>query len=251
MKKVLTILQAILLPLLLIAGLVFLVLWTAGPLREIPHLHLNSGRLRLSSAILLGGALLSLAFALLAAVYLLFNLRAPLYRLLLPLLAFAALCAVCRFCFLGGTKPMCYSYTESVEDFHAESDPENFRVRNQLLISPEKAKGVTAYQHYSDGESEAELVTVTFRVSEYGREAARFRAMDLTAFQVEDWLCYDLEENGVRYQVRLNKLTHQAVYCRFVNGENLPALAPQPLEEPEPEPETPPKSETTDATGSL
>lgn len=251
MKKVLTILQAILLPLLLIAGLVFLVFWTAGPLREIPHLHLNPGRLRLSSAILLGGALLSLAFALLAAVYTLFNLRAPLYRLLLPLLAFAALCAVCRFCFLGGTKPMCYSYTESVEDFRAESDPENFRVRDQLLISQEKAKGVTAYQHYSDGESEAELVTVTFRMSEYGRETARFRAMDLTAFQVEDWLCYDLEENGVRYQVRLNKLTHQAVYCRFVNGENLPALAPQPLEEPEPEPETPPKSETTDATGSL
>jgi hypothetical protein len=146
---------------------------------------------------------------------------------------------------------MCYSYTESVEDFRAESDPENFRVRDQLLISPEKANGLTAYQHYSDGESEAELLTVTFRASEFRRETGRFRIMDLTAFQVEDWLCYDLEENGVRYQVRLNKLTHQAVYCRFVNCEKLPALAPQPLEEPEPEPETPPKSETTDATGSL
>ena len=249
MKKALTILQSILLPLLLLAGLAALALWAAKPLQAIPHLHLNPGRLNLRSALLFGGALLSLAFALLAAVYTLFNLREPIYKLLLPVLAFAALGVLCRFCFLNAVQPLTYTYTESVEDFYAESKAESFRTRHHPILPADKLDNVTGYRYYSDGRTEAELVTVTLRVGEFARESSRIRAMsDLTGFQAEDWQCYDLVEDNVRYQVRLNKLIHQVVYCRYVNQEDLPAVAPQPVEEPEPETEAPRQTQTTEST---
>lgn len=239
--KALKVIQMILLPLLLIAGLIVLVSLCAKPLRAVPDLHLNLRRIGLKNVLLAGGCLLSLAFALLCGVYTLFNLKKTLYLLLLPLLGFVLLGAGAWFCFTRTVQPLTYSYTTDPSAFRAESFS-----GTQFQILPEDAQeSLSGYSHYDDGSSESEQVTVTYRSLRFGKERTRYYNSGLPSFTVGDWVCYEWEEGDILYQVRLNRLTRQVVYSRFVGSDRLPAVAPQPLEDTEAPETAPARTEET------
>lgn len=240
--KALKVIKLILLPLLLIAGLVILVALCARPLRAVPDLHLNLRRIGLKNVLLAGGCLLSLAFALLCGIYTLFNLREPLHLLLLPLLGFVLLGAGAWFCFTRTVQPLTYSYTTDPSAFRAESFS-----GTQFQILPEDAQeSLSGYSRYDDGTSESEQVTVTYRSLRFGKERTRYYNSGLPSFTAGDWVCYEWEEGDTLYQVRLNRLTRQVVYSRFVGSDRLPAVAPQPMEETEAKETAPARTEETE-----
>ena len=239
--KALKIIQMILLPLLLIAGLAALVILSARPLRAVPDLHLNLRRIGLKNVMLAGGCILSLAFALLCGIYTLFNLRKRIVLLLLPLLGFAVLGAGAWFCFTRAVQPLAYSYTTRLSSFQAE----RFGSERIELLPENIQDSLTGYAHYDDGRSESEQVTVTYRSQRFSRERRRFLNSDLPSFTVGDWTCYEWEEGETLFQVQLNRLTRQVVYSRFIGTDRLPAVAPQPMEETEAPTEAPTRAPVT------
>lgn len=239
--KALKVIQMILLPLLLIAGLIVLVALCAKPLRAVPDLHLNLRRIGLKNVLLAGGCLLCLAFALLCGIYTLFNLRKPLQLLLIPLLGFVMLGAGAWFCFTRAVRPLAYSYTTELSSFR----PERFSGEQFDILPTDVSEALTGYSHYDDGTSESEQVTATYRSIRFGTERSRYYNSDLPSFTVGDWLCYEWEEGDTLYQVRLNRLTRQVVYSRFVGPDRLPAVAPQPMEETEAKETEPARTEET------
>ena len=239
--KALKVIKLILLPLLLIAGLVILVALCARPLRAVPDLHLNLRRIGLKNVLLAGGCLLCLAFALLCGVYTLFNLRQPTQQLLIPLLGFVLLGAGAWFCFTRAVRPLAYSYTTELSSFR----PERFSGEQFDILPTDVSEALTGYSHYDDGTSESEQVTATYRSIRFGTERTRYYNSGLPSFTVGDWLCYEWEEGDTLYQVRLNRLTRQVVYSRFVGSDRLPAVAPQPMEETEAKETEPARTEET------
>lgn len=243
--KALKIIQMILLPLILLAGLAALFYFSAAPLRAVPNLHLNPGRIGLKTILLAAGCLLCLAFSLLCAIYTLFNLRMPIYKLLIPVVLFAVLGLGTWFCFTRAVKPLAYSYMTSF----SKLDETRFETEQMELLPAVAKNYITGYARYDDGKYEAERVTVTYRSWDFSRERSRFEQSGLPSFAVNDWVCYELTEGGVLYQVQINRITRQVIYGRFVGAEQLPAVAPQPMEETIPAP-TPEKTSATAETGS-
>ena len=233
-------LQMILLPLLFAAGLFFLVLLCAMPLRAVPYLHLDFGRIGLKTVLLAAIALLCLAFALLSAVYTVLNLREKITGLLIPIGVFLVLCAGCWLCFTRAVRPLAYTYTVSASAL----DSERFQTRKVQVLPAYAELHLTGYCLYNDGEYVSERVTATYPRYDMTRERSRLSGLGLTPFLSGDWLCYEFTEDGMLYQAALNTRTRQAVYLRCTDAENLPANSPQPMTEDAPASARPTQGQT-------
>ena len=230
--KALKIVQAVLLALILLAGAVALVLW-ARTLFRYPHLHLALSKVRLSTVLFCALVLISAALAVVAAEYVLFNLRGRLLELLAFTAAYLLLLAGCGYCFRRAVMPLPYTDTEAIADYEKDFAPEHFSASKQVF--PQEITGtVTGYRWFKDGDLEAELVNITYELPPYYTETARLRALRLPYFKHELITCYELQEGEVLYQIWVNAETHQIQYCRYINPERLPSYAPQPMK-PDPE----------------
>ena len=227
--KALKIIQAIVLPLLFLAGLIGLVIYLAGVLRA-PNLRIELGRTGISSLVFLSLALLAAAFAILGGVYLFFNLRGRLPHLLIPVGAALALMVLCGLFFTVGIQPMCSTYTESLSDFETEFDSAAFRTNTRQIYPPVLTGTVTAYRRYEHGSTVAETVTVMYDNKAYQAELARIKLLDLPSFRSGEMLCSTVELDGLTYQIRQSGKTRQITYGRYEPPDDLPDFAPQPAE---------------------
>lgn len=239
MKKAAFMTKVILFPLILLAGIAVTVYFCRQSLR-FPHLHLALSEISLKTVCYLAGLLLAAAFAVVAAEYLLFNLKDAFWKLLIPAFAFLVLLAGCVICFRCALRPLAYSYTDSPSDCEADFDPSRFQTPEGQLFPDPVTGTVTGYRLYRDGPLEAEIVTVTYELAPYYTEARRIQRMGLSGFEMgEERTCYELPLEDCLYQIDVNNETHQIFYRRFVQPEALPSYAPQPETEPE-EPDTMP-----------
>ena len=227
--KALKITQAIVLPLLLLVGLAALVLYSSGLFTE-PQLRLEPGRLNAGALALLSLALRSAAFAVLAAVYLCFNLwKESLPHLLIPVGAGLALLALCGLFLTLGLRPLRSHYTERLADFQTEFDPGEFRTGTRQIYPPVLTGTVTAYRRYSHGDTLSETVTVMYDSKAYQAELTRIGLLELPSFRWGEWVCSNLELDGSTFQIRHSARTRQIVYGRYCPPEDLPDFAPQPV----------------------
>lgn len=223
--------------LVLICAVVWLAVFVKK-LLDYPHLYLDLHELELSNALLLGGALLSLALAVVAGIYLEFNVNGKLPDVLISLVCCLALLTGSYFLIKGGLEGMPCSYSTSPADYAAEFDAARFRVDGKNLYPREDRGIISAYSDYKNGEVRWQRVIRSFdKLWAYNYEVRRLDALGLDTFEGDNWICYEKRQGDTVWQIQADKKTQQVVYSRYDKPDQKPGVAPDLLEPSEDEPE--------------
>jgi hypothetical protein len=147
---------------LLVAAGVVLLARHSLRLLDWKHLYPDLGQAGLGNLIFLALSLLTLAFAWIAAAYLVLNAGQRVLKLLIPAAAFILLMTLCGLCVTEAVGEVPCSYTSSLAACREELEPQSFRVRGKPLY-PETLSGeLTEYARYEKGAVLAETVTRSF-----------------------------------------------------------------------------------------
>ena len=211
----------------------------AGALLHLPHLYPDLSKLHLSNLILLGLAVLCLAFGWVVACYLALNAARPLQQLRRPALAFALLLACSAlFLRLGAGNIPC-SYTHALSACKTEFKPEAYQVNGLSLYPPQPTGRVTAYRRYEKDALLAESVTCSYNRDRFMAESQRISSLGLQSFlppqarAAQETVCYYLSEEDCLWQLLISPKAKTVTYSRFIGAEFFPSFAPAPAE-PEP-----------------
>ena len=204
-----------------------------------PHLYPDLGQLGVGNLLFLGLTLLFVAFAWVAASYLLLNTHEGALHRLIPAAAFVLLLTLGGLCVTRAVGKVPCSYTTSLAACREEFDAQRFRVRGQPLY-PEKPEGeVSSYASYEKGEVLAEQIVRAYDQQAFTRESARLAALGLPVFQLNqnprerEAACYELRLGDALWQILVVPKTKTVTYSRFNRPDQLPSFAPRPTEAPE------------------
>jgi hypothetical protein len=203
------------------------------------HLYPDLGQAGLGNLIFLALSLLTLAFAWIAAAYLVLNAGQRVLKLLIPAAAFILLMTLCGLCVTEAVGEVPCSYTSSLAACREELEPQSFRVRGKPLY-PETLSGeLTEYARYEKGAVLAETVTRSFDQDGFTAERDRLAALGLTGRTLymdpreRPNTLYELRLGDTLWQVLLVPKTKTVTYSRFNQADKLPGFAPQPTEQPQ------------------
>ena len=184
-------------------------------------------------------SLLTLAFAWIAAAYLVLHAGQRVLKLLIPAAAFILLMTLCGLCVTEAVGEVPCSYTSSLAACREELGPQSFRVRGKPLY-PETLSGeLTEYARYEKGAVLAETVTRSFDQDGFTAERDRLAALGLTGRTLymdpreRPNTLYELRLGDTLWQVLLVPKTKTVTYSRFNQADKLPGFAPQPTEQPQ------------------
>ena len=224
---------------LLVAAGVVLLARHSLRLLDWKHLYPDLGQAGLGNLIFLALSLLTLAFAWIAAAYLVLNAGQRLLKLLIPAAAFILLMTLCGLCVTEAVGEVPCSYTSSLAACREELEPQSFRVRGKPLY-PETLSGeLTEYARYEKGAVLAETVTRSFDQDGFTAERDRLAALGLTGRTLymdpreRPNTLYELRLGDTLWQVLLVPKTKTVTYSRFNQADKLPGFAPQPTEQPQ------------------
>lgn len=235
--------------LITLAGILILI----GQIRKLfdyPYLYLDLSGAHLSNVIFLGLALLLFALAMVAAVYLFFNVDGRIVELVVPLVCLLVLGLGSFFCAKGAVKGIPCTYTTSLAAYGEDFSPEEFQSAD-LSLYPKKQRGlVSGYAYYENGDTRVRRVTALFEAKRYYmKEVKRLEGLDLDAFTDENRTCYTLRSGTVVWQVVADADTQEITYTRFDNPEQLPGFLPGILTEPAPDSSDPASTGEAETTG--
>ena len=224
---------------LLVAAGVVLLARHSLRLLDWKHLYPDLGQAGLGNLIFLALSLLTLAFAWIAAAYLVLNAGQRVLKLLIPAAAFILLMTLCGLCVTEAVGEVPCSYTSSLAACREEPEPQSFRVRGKPLY-PENLSGeLTEYARYEKGAVLAETVTRSFDQDGFTAERDRLAALGLTGRTLymdpreRPNTLYELRLGDTLWQVLLVPKTKTVTYSRFNQADKLPGFAPQPTEQPQ------------------
>lgn len=224
---------------LLVAAGVVLLARHSLRLLDWKHLYPDLGQAGLGNLIFLALSLLTLAFAWIAAAYLVLNAGQRVLKLLIPAAAFILLMTLCGLCVTEAVGEVPCSYTSSLAACREELEPQSFRVRGKPLY-PETLSGeLTEYARYEKGAVLAETVTRSFDQDGFTAERDRLAALGLTGRTLymdpreRPNTLYELRLGDTLWQVLLVPKTKTVTYSRFNQADKLPGFAPQPTEQPQ------------------
>lgn len=224
---------------LLVAAGVVLLARHSLRLLDWKHLYPDLGQAGLGNLIFLALSLLTLAFAWIAAAYLVLNAGQRVLKLLIPAAAFILLMTLCGLCVTEAVGEVPCSYTSSLAACREELEPQSFRVRGKSLY-PETLSGeLTEYARYEKGAVLAETVTRSFDQDGFTAERDRLAALGLTGRTLymdpreRPNTLYELRLGDTLWQVLLVPKTKTVTYSRFNQADKLPGFAPQPTEQPQ------------------
>ena len=224
---------------LLVAAGVVLLARHSLRLLDWKHLYPDLGQAGLGNLIFLALSLLTLAFAWIAAAYLVLNAGQRVLKLLIPAAAFILLMTLCGLCVTEAVGEVPCSYTSSLAACREELEPQSFRVRGKPLY-PETLSGeLTEYARYEKGAALAETVTRSFDQDGFTAERDRLAALGLTGRTLymdpreRPNTLYELRLGDTLWQVLLVPKTKTVTYSRFNQADKLPGFAPQPTEQPQ------------------
>ena len=224
---------------LLVAAGVVLLARHSLRLLDWKHLYPDLGQAGLGNLIFLALSLLTLAFAWIAAAYLVLNAGQRVLKLLIPAAAFILLMTLCGLCVTEAVGEVPCSYTSSLAACREELEPQSFRVRGKPLY-PETLSGeLTEYARYEKGAVLAESVTRSFDQDGFTAERDRLAALGLTGRTLymdpreRPNTLYELRLGDTLWQVLLVPKTKTVTYSRFNQADKLPGFAPQPTEQPQ------------------
>ena len=224
---------------LLVAAGVVLLARHSLRLLDWKHLYPDLGQAGLGNLIFLALSLLTLAFAWIAAAYLVLNAGQRVLKLLIPAAAFILLMTLCGLCVTEAVGEVPCSYTSSLAACREELEPQSFRVRGKPLY-PETLSGeLTEYARYEKGAVLAETVTRSFDQDGFTAERDRLAALGLTRRTLymdpreRPNTLYELRLGDTLWQVLLVPKTKTVTYSRFNQADKLPGFAPQPTEQPQ------------------
>ncbi len=222
--------------LLIIAG-VILFARHAKQLLNWPHLYPDLGQLGTGNLLFLGLTLFFVAFAWIAASYLLLNAKERVPHLLIPAAAFVILMTLGGLCLTRAVGEIPCTYTASVASYREDFDPEDFRVRGKSIYPGYALGELSGYARYEKGDTLAETVTRSYDQDGFVNESARLETLGLPAFRFvqdpreKEATCYQLTLGDTLWQVVLIPKTKTVTYSRFNRPDQLPSFAPQPMEE--------------------
>lgn len=204
-----------------------------------PHLYPDLGQLGAGNILFLGLTLLFIAFAWIAANYLLLNTEETALHQLLPAAAFVLLLTLGGLCVTRAVGEIPCSYTTSVAACREEFDAQSFRVRG-LPLYPEAPDGeLTSYAGYEKGDVIAERIVRSYDQEGFARESARLAALGLPMFRLDqdprerEAACYELRLGDALWQILVVPKTKTVTYSRFNRPDQLPSFVPRPTVPPE------------------
>jgi uncharacterized membrane protein YhdT len=210
----------------------------AVELLDWPHLYPDLGQAGKENLLFFGLTLLAVAFAWIAAAYLLLNAEKGILHQLIPAAAFILLLTLGGLCLTRAVGEIPCTYTTALSSCREEFNGQTLRVRGTSLYPEEPAGELTDYARYEKGEVLAETVTRTYDQDGFALEAARLRSLGLDAFQPEQdtrerpITCYEVRVGDTLWQVLVVPKTKTVTYSRFNYPDRLPSFAPQPTEQP-------------------
>ena len=209
---------------LLVAAGVVLLARHSLRLLDWKHLYPDLGQAGLGNLIFLALSLLTLAFAWIAAAYLVLNAGQRVLKLLIPAAAFILLMTLCGLCVTEAVGEVPCSYTSSLAACREELEPQSFRVRGKPLY-PETLSGeLTEYARYEKGAVLAETVTRSFDQDGFTAERDRLAALGLTGRTLymdpreRPNTLYELRLGDTLWQVLLVPKTKTVTYSRFTRS---------------------------------
>lgn len=235
----------------LLGAVVACVLIARGQFNE-PYLYLDLRATQWRNVLLLGGALLCFAMAVVFAVYLLFNADGPLKQIPLPLAAFLVLMAMSCFFFCSAAEGLPCTHTTEISAYSEQFSAEAFRSGDRSFFPRRLTGTVCGYEYYEKDDALAETVTVRYRYTTLlNAEQRRLEELGVESFTEDGVTCYTLQAGFYTWQVRLDRDTAQVTYCRFEHPQQIPPYMPVP-QEPTPEKPRPAHSgESTAPTGGV
>lgn len=194
-----------------------------------PHLYPDLGRLHVSNLVLGGLTLLLTALAWISLVYLFLNRERKLWPQILAGVSFGVLLLLAGVSMTGAVGDVPCSYTTSLSAYRQEFQTREYIYRGVNLCPFHPEGEISAYARYEKGEAKAERLTVSYEKENFDAEAARLRAMELPAIQLEnEEICYEIHQNNVTWQILVATKTKRVTYSRFQQTEELPGFAPTP-----------------------
>ena len=194
---------------------------------EYPHLYLDLGRITLTNVLFLGGALLCLALAVVAGIYLIFNADGKLADILISGILCMGLFVGCYFLVERGVEGIPCTYTASPTDYQEEFRAEDFRVNGADLYPGEDRSILNAFAYYENGGVRWQRVIRIFDKNwTYQSELRRLNALKLDAFTEDNWTCFQIVRGDTVWQIQADDRTRQVTYSRYDRPDEKPGVAP-------------------------
>ena len=221
----------------LIAVATVLLFQHARQLLDWPHLYPDLRNAGIHNLVYLALTLLAFAFAWISASYLLLNCEKKILHFLIPAAVFALMVFAASLSFTRAVGDIPCTFTDSLASCREEFKSEDYFVEGRPLYPPYPSGELTGFSHYEKGEALAESIVRSYETEEFVVETARLRTLKLSAFRPpqdpreREVLCYQIEQNGMIWQILTVPKTKTVTYSRFRHPEQLPSFAPQPSEE--------------------
>ena len=214
-----------------LAGALIWLIILIGKLLRHPHLYLDLYKVELSNVLLVGGALLCFALAVVAGIYLEFNVNGRIPDVVISLLCALGLLAGGWFLLKSGMDGIPCTYTTSPADYLTEFRVSEFKTDSMNLYPKEDRGIVSAYSYYENGEVRWQRVIRSFdKLWAYNYEVRRLESLHLDSFEGDNWTCYEKTKGDTVWQIQADKKTQQVIYSRYDKADQKPGVAPDLLE---------------------